>query len=181
MYHYVPNPAPLIAARAAHTLLPTEQPPPGSPTETPGEAQLAWGWEQKKQPSSQLPTSESYPTTIRSDTHLGPNTTPLATLLLLLLLLSLLLLLLTTPPPFHHSPTLLPSTPILTFGPDTFALLHSSPLSSLLGLPSDPLLPTLRQVTTFRCCPVPCTRTTLIPLLRDSIIVPTSDFDSTSA
>ncbi|KAF8327373.1 uncharacterized protein EI90DRAFT_3127015 [Cantharellus anzutake] len=125
--------------------------------------------------TSTLP-SFSYLILVRSDTHLGPNTTPLATLLLLLLLL-----LLTTPPPFHHSPTLLLSTPILTFGPDTFPLLHSSPLSSLLSPSSDPLLPTLRQVTTFRRCPLPCTQTPLVPSLQDSVIVPTSDFDSTSA
>ncbi|KAF8322920.1 uncharacterized protein EI90DRAFT_3130718 [Cantharellus anzutake] len=122
------------------------------------------------------PPPESYPTTVRSKW----NTTPLATLLLSLLLL-LLLLLLMTPPPFHHFPTLLPSALILTFGPDTFPLLHSSTRSSLLSPPSDPLPPNLRQVTTFHCCPIPCTRTPLVPSLRDSVTDPTSDFDSTWA
>ncbi|KAF8318896.1 uncharacterized protein EI90DRAFT_3132868 [Cantharellus anzutake] len=101
----------------------------------------------------------------------SPTLSPFAPILILdrtslLSLLSLLLpLLLMTPPPFHHSPTLLPSAPTLTFGPDTFPLLHSSRFSSLLSLPSDSLPPTLHQVTTFRRCPIPHTWTPLIPSL----------------
>ncbi|KAF8317837.1 uncharacterized protein EI90DRAFT_3133622 [Cantharellus anzutake] len=148
--HSTPPPFRTTSEAVSYPYIPDPDPTPGPPSS---------------------PPPESYPISIRSNTHLGLNITPLATLLLLLLM---------TPPPFHHSPTLLPSALILTFGPDTFPLLHSSPCSSLLSPPSDPLLPNLQQVTTFCHCPIPCTQTPLIPSLRDSIIVPTSDFDSTS-
>ncbi|KAF8331692.1 uncharacterized protein EI90DRAFT_3056966, partial [Cantharellus anzutake] len=75
----------------------------------------------------------------------------------------------TQPPPSRHPPTLPPSTPILTFGPD------NPPYLSPLSPP-----PPFRQVTTFHRCPVLRTQTPLVPLLRASVIVPTSDFDSTS-
>ncbi|KAF8342267.1 uncharacterized protein EI90DRAFT_3116197 [Cantharellus anzutake] len=125
---------------------------------------------------------ESYlsPSTLTSTFE--PNTTPLATLLHSLLLTpphssSLL----TSPPPFRPSPTLPPSTLIFTFGPDIIPPLTPPSRSSPHSSPSVPLLPNLHQVTTFHCCPVPCTQTPLIPSLRDSVIVLTSDFDSTLA
>ncbi|KAF8328725.1 uncharacterized protein EI90DRAFT_3125862 [Cantharellus anzutake] len=107
--------------------------------------------------------SLSSPISVRSNTHLGPNTTPLATLLLLLLLL--LRSSLTTPPPFRHPPTLPLSAPILTFGPDNSPFRHSFSLPFLLSPPSGTLLPTSRQVMTFHHCPVLRTRAPLVPLL----------------
>ncbi|KAF8319562.1 uncharacterized protein EI90DRAFT_3132424 [Cantharellus anzutake] len=131
-------------SRVSYPYIPDPDPTPGPPTS---------------------PPPESYPISVCSNTHLGPNITPLATLLLLLLLLFLM-----TPPPFHHSPTLLPSAPILTFRPDTFPLLHSSPRSSLLSPPSDPLPPLSRT-------PYSDTARTFAPRFHHT----TSDFDSTSA
>ncbi|KAF8309868.1 uncharacterized protein EI90DRAFT_3161566 [Cantharellus anzutake] len=80
--------------------------------------------------ATSTPPSLSSPISVRSDTHLGPNTTPLTTLLLLLLLL--LRSSFTTPPPFRHPPTLLPSAPILTLRPDNSPLHHSSLLPLVL-------------------------------------------------
>ncbi|KAF8336298.1 uncharacterized protein EI90DRAFT_3119566 [Cantharellus anzutake] len=76
--------------------------------------------------ATSTPPSLSSPISIRSNTHLGPNTAPLATLLLRSSF--------TTPPPSRHPPTLPPSAPILTFGPDNSRFRHSFSLTSLLPL-----------------------------------------------
>ncbi|KAF8321875.1 uncharacterized protein EI90DRAFT_3131532 [Cantharellus anzutake] len=127
--------------------------------------------------ATSTPPSLSSPISIRSNTHLGPNTTPLATLLLLLLLLRSSF---TTPPPFRHPPMPPPSALILTFGPDYSPSRHSFSLTFLLSPLSGTLLLTPHQVTTFHHCSVLRTRAPLVSLLRASVIVPTSDFDSTS-
>ncbi|KAF8314122.1 uncharacterized protein EI90DRAFT_3136285 [Cantharellus anzutake] len=97
----------------------------------------------------------------------GPNITPHTTLLLSL--------------PIHPSPTLPPSSLIFTFRPDLIPPLTSPSRSSPHSSPSITLPSNLHQVTTFHRSPVPCTRTLPIPSLQDSIMFPTSDFDSTSA
>ncbi|KAF8340719.1 uncharacterized protein EI90DRAFT_3117265 [Cantharellus anzutake] len=113
----------------------------------------------------------SYPISVRSDTHLGPNITPLATLLLLLHPPVPLLLRPTSTP--HHPPTLPPSAPILTFGPDNPPLRHSFPLTFSLSPPSGTPPPPFHQVTTFHRCPVLPTRTPISIALVTSYYVNT--------
>ncbi|KAF8340711.1 PIF1-like helicase-domain-containing protein [Cantharellus anzutake] len=101
--------------------------------------------------ATSAPPSLSSPISVRSNTHLRPNTTPLATLLLLLLLL--LRSSFTTPPPSRHPPMLPPSAPILTFRPDNSPFCHSFPLTFPLSPPSGTPPPPSCQVTTFHHCP----------------------------
>ncbi|KAF8331042.1 uncharacterized protein EI90DRAFT_3123742 [Cantharellus anzutake] len=85
-------------------------------------------------------------------------------------------------PPSPSVPLLPYLHPLQYLPSDVTPLLSSPPLPTpLITLLPPPLFCQPPPVTTFHHSPIPHTQTLLVPSLQDPVMVPTSDFDSTSA